>query len=252
MSQFLPSSSSAAPKYIDDVSIWRYMDFTKYVDLISTRETFFCRSDLLGDPFEGSCPEKHRERRIEEIRTRAMDYQHEVALYASAGKAYRKYVYISCWHMSDYESAALWRLYLKSDEGIAIRSARDRMQSSFGSGNPGVWTVPVQYIDYRLDDPPMPARMAAFRYKRKSFEHERELRGIIYTDVEDETGKRIDPPGQGGLRVATDVERLIVAVHVAPTAPDWFYDLTSRISRTFGVEAPVLRSSLAEDDAIFV
>jgi len=31
-----------------DVTIWRYMDFTKFVDLVSTREMFFCRSDLLG------------------------------------------------------------------------------------------------------------------------------------------------------------------------------------------------------------
>src|SRR5882672_3676568 len=106
---------------MDDVTIWRYMDFTKYVDLISTGEIFFCRSDHLGDPFEGSCPEKHHERRIQEIRNLARDFQREVAMYVMAGMDYRKFVYINCWHMSDHESAALWRLYLKSDEGIAIQ-----------------------------------------------------------------------------------------------------------------------------------
>lgn len=34
--------------------LWRYMNFAKFVSLISTRRLFFCRADLLDDPFEGS------------------------------------------------------------------------------------------------------------------------------------------------------------------------------------------------------
>ncbi len=237
---------------MDDPLIWRYMDFTKYVDLISARELFFCRSDLLGDPFEGSSPAKHHERRIEEIRSQAKDFQREIAMYVLAGMDYRKYVYVNCWHMSEHESAALWRLYLKSDEGIAIQSTRSRFSSAVRGDKYGVWTVPVQYIDYFNDDPPMPTRMAAFRYKRKSFEHEKELRAIIYADVEGEDGNRLEPPSKDGMRVTVDLEGLIVAVHVAPTAPDWLYNLTSRVTHKFQVETPVLRSSLAGDDSLFI
>ena len=228
------------------------MDFSKYVDLVSTGEMFFCRSDLLGDPFEGSSTEKHHERRIEEIRRQANDFQREVTMYVVAGMDYRKYVYVNCWHMSEYESAALWRLYLKSDEGIAIQSTRNSLSSAVSGNKYGVWSVPVQYIDYFNDDPPMPTRMAAFRYKRKSFEHEKELRAIVYADVNDETGNRLEPPGTNGIRVNTNLERLITAVHLAPTAPDWLYDLTLRITRKFQIEAPVLRSSLTGDDSLFI
>src|SRR3954466_4331681 len=39
-----------------DGFIWRYMDFTKFVDLLDSKRLFFSRGDLLGDPFECSYP----------------------------------------------------------------------------------------------------------------------------------------------------------------------------------------------------
>ena len=237
---------------MNDETIWRYMDFTKFADLITTKEVFFCRSDLLGDPFEGSCPQKHHERRIEEIRRQATAFQKEISLYVINGLEYRKSVYINCWHMSEHESAALWRLYLKSDEGIAIRSTRNRLGASFSNFDPGVWSVPVQYIDYLIDDPPVPTRMAPFRYKRKSFEHERELRAIVYADIQTVDGIIQAPPSCQGIRIKTDINQLIDSVFLAPTAPDWVYDLTLRLCKEFKIEADVVRSSLAGDDALFI
>lgn len=34
----------------------------------------------------------------------------------------RDLMYVSSWHMNEHESTAMWRLYLKSDEGLAIRT----------------------------------------------------------------------------------------------------------------------------------
>src|SRR5262245_39165365 len=36
-----------------DVKIWRYMALSKFVWMIQKRALYFCRADLLGDPFEG-------------------------------------------------------------------------------------------------------------------------------------------------------------------------------------------------------
>lgn len=54
----------------EDVKVWRYMDFTKFVSLLDKRSLYFCRVDKLGDPFEGSLTEmnvKAREDFIEEL-----------------------------------------------------------------------------------------------------------------------------------------------------------------------------------------
>ncbi len=237
---------------MDDVTIWRYMDFTKYVDLISTKQLYFCSTDRLGDPFEGSWPRKPHERELERIRASATDFPHEVASQVIAALEYRKLVFVNCWHMSNYESAALWRLYLKSDEGIAIQSTRERLNVALAMGNQSVWTVPVQYVDYTHDDPPVPTRMAPFRYKRKSFEHEKELRAIIFTILRTTPGNPSGAPSKGGIRIDADLKELILAVHVAPTAPSWMTDLTSRVSMAFGIQAPVVHSSLAGDDSLFL
>ena len=34
--------------------IWRYMDFSKYVDLVTTEELYFTRADKLEDPYDCS------------------------------------------------------------------------------------------------------------------------------------------------------------------------------------------------------
>jgi hypothetical protein len=36
----------------DNTPIWRYLDFAKFVLLLTERSLFFCRADLLGDKFE--------------------------------------------------------------------------------------------------------------------------------------------------------------------------------------------------------
>ena len=38
----------------ENAQIWRYLDFTKFVDLLDRRALFFARVDELTDQFEGS------------------------------------------------------------------------------------------------------------------------------------------------------------------------------------------------------
>ena len=38
----------------DDAVLWRYMDFTKFVDLLDKRALWFARVDTFKDPFECS------------------------------------------------------------------------------------------------------------------------------------------------------------------------------------------------------
>ena len=45
-------------EYPDSTKIWRYMDFTKFVNLLYTESLFFCRVDRLEDKWEGTFPKK--------------------------------------------------------------------------------------------------------------------------------------------------------------------------------------------------
>jgi hypothetical protein len=233
-----------------DETIWRYLDFAKFVDLISTGNSFFCRSDRLGDPFEGSLPKKCSRRNGSERRSGRVDGP--ASSDNTSGVDFRKYVFANCWHMSDIESAALWRLYLKSDEGIAIRTTRTRLGAAFAGSQVGVWQVPICYIDYAKDDPPMPTMIAPFRYKRNCFIHENELRAVVFAEHQGKRGQILPPPAEFGIRVPTDLRALIEAVFVAPTAQTWLCDLVDRLCRRFRIAAPTAQSSLATDKPVFV
>ena len=234
-----------------DETIWRYMDFTKFVALISSNSLFFCRADKFDDPFEGSISKKHYEREISELRSSTPEYEKEKNLYEKFGEEYRKYVYINCWHQNDFESAALWKLYLKSNEGISIKSSRGRLSASVHDSGLPVWNVPVKYIDYENDDVPVPTNMAPFRYKRKSFEHEREIRAIIYADSINSRGEQTRPLGEYGITVSTDLKELIEEIVVAPTSPSWFIELVEEVARHYGIRIPVRRSSITIDNPVF-
>lgn len=236
---------------MNDSTIWRYLDLAKFIDLISSRQLYFCRSDQLGDPFEGSIPKKTADRRWAEIQEQSKDFEREIALYKAAGEQIRKYVFVNCWHMSEHESAALWALYAGSNTGIAIRSTRSRLGSSLVNSKPGIWQVPVFYIDYDNDEIPSLTRWAPFRFKRKSFAHEKELRAVAFTDVYDDQGNLPPPSEEMGLKIPVDLKKLILDIYISPMAPVWCHDLIIRTCNKFNVSAMVIKSRLADDRPIF-
>ncbi len=87
---------------------------------------------------------------------------------------------VNCWHMNEHESAAMWKLYLKSDEGIAVQSTYNKLLNSMHDSNDFMLLVgAVNYIDYNKEVIPFGNAFYPYIHKRKSFEHERELRAVI-------------------------------------------------------------------------
>jgi hypothetical protein len=108
----------------DAVRVWRYMDFTKLVSLVDSRRLYFTRADKFHDPFEGSWPKTN----VDARQSMVVDVPPEMreALAKQIGDMaghLPRFLAINCWHMNDHESAAMWKLYLKSNEGIAVQSS---------------------------------------------------------------------------------------------------------------------------------
>lgn len=161
----------------ENIKIWRYLDFTKLVSLLDKQALFFCRADKLLDPFEGSYskaniqlrPKVYKGILSEKVQTKLSDIYDYI----------RKCTIVNCWHISEHESAAMWKLYLKSDEGVAIQSTFKRLVESFNDYLKDVYIGKVKYIDYKTDLIPEGNLFFPYLHKRKSFEYEHELRAII-------------------------------------------------------------------------
>ena len=222
------------------IKLWRYMDFPKFVALLNSEALFFSRTDLLGDSFEGSLPlsfVKARARRHKSMKPRpGMSPKNWSEFIHSIYENQRRWCYVNCWHMNEHESAAMWELYARSGSGIAIQTTFDRLAKCLPET---VRVGKVQYLDYAVDVPK--DRFSPFSIKRKSFEHEREVRAFISDAPENFYAG--DNPETGKL-VPVDLERLIERIHVSPKAEKWFEDVTRAVATRFGLTKDVCRSAL--------
>jgi hypothetical protein len=234
-----------------DVPIWRYLDLDRLVALISTSCLFFPRADLLGDPLEGTLSSPAvAARRMQADLIRAMspgfDAEDMLATQAELTRTMREWTFVSCWHVGEYESAAMWSLYGRS---VAVRSTYRKLRACLTS--PFIHMGLVRYVDYAVDVIPTDNTYWPFVHKRKSFEHERELR-IVIQDIACRSYSRSWNLSQNecGRNIAVDLSQLVEAIYVAPGTPSWKRDAVESVARRFGVSAPVVQSAL-DQPALF-
>ena len=177
MHQEHPIFTSPAP----EAKLWRYMDVNKLIALLETCCLFFARADRLGDPCEGALSpfnyavRPHVYPTLEPAALRSLSEQ-----LATAFREQRRHTFVSCWHENKHESAAMWKLYLKSDEGIAIQTTFDRLKRAFALyGDRPVFIGQVRYLDYEKEFIPESNSFSPLLHKRRSFAHENEVRAII-------------------------------------------------------------------------
>nr|VFK54433.1 MAG: Protein of unknown function (DUF2971) [Candidatus Kentron sp. TUN] len=159
--------------------------------------------------------------------------------------------YISCWYESAYESAAMWNIYSK-DSGLAIRTTLRDFIDSFQNTTEEIYIGRVKYIDYDKESLFLGNMFRLLLHKRKSFEHEREIRAVIqkYEDDDFSEGRFIErpEPRKLGIRISTDIERLIQALYISPTAPLWKLDIIKAMVKRYRLNCEVIQSDLYTDN----
>lgn len=240
--------------------IWRYMDFSKYVDLVITEELHFTRADQLEDPYDCSAMQFFGEpyKQLSSANPQGNERTHQVNTFE------RLFVYLNCWHMNDVESAALWKLYSENKyETIAIQTTFGKFESEIKHKWPrdGIFISKVKYEPENAGEPignPPEGRLfsilgrADIIYKRPSFAHEKELRAFIFQRVdklrENNTLKngahleKLMKERDEYIRIKITPSDLIEKVYVSPHAKDLFVELVKKVSG--GLEDRVQKSDL--------
>lgn len=138
----------------------------------------------------------------------------------------------------------MWKLYAQTHEAVCVQTTFRKLQAAVGEqARVGL----VRYVDYDKGWIPESNPLAPFLYKRKSFEHEREVRAIIepaemaaLLKVEGET------TASAGRWVNVNVTETIEQVLIAPDAPPWFLELVQQVTAPYERGAvPVVPSALA-------
>lgn len=238
------------------------MDLAKFIYMLLTESLYFACPLKFNDPFEGLLPKSYIEANAKMIAPIVQDiisirdqlankYLNSIELQQSDIKirnlknmsetleTYKDVIKkfgVSCWHKSDYESEAMWKIYSSYGQGIAIESTIEQLKLSLGKVK-GLIIDSVRYKNF--DNAPIEQghEHNILFMKRESFEYEKELRATICL-----------PEGKEGEgeNILCNLNTLITNVHVSPYAPEYFNETVNILcKRKFGnFEKPVIPSKL--------
>jgi hypothetical protein len=230
-----------------EFKIWRYMDLSKLISILDKKALYFPRADNLGDPFEGSFPKINIQKRQHAFST------HDGPGLITLSDYYKKFIkctVINCWHINDDESDAMWKIYIKGGEGIAIQSTVGRLKASLLSypEHSSISVGMVAYVNYEEDRIP-DNTLAPYFHKRKSFKHEQEYRAIIQR-IKHKQNSDIDfkkSTLQDGVYIPVDIDKLVENVHLSPTCPLWQKEVAQSILKKYKLNRNIRQSKLSEE-----
>lgn len=216
----------------DNTIIWKYLDLSKFLDLLISKRLFMARSDKFEDQYEGTFSEPT----YEEIKKLLEDNPK----YLDAYKSKRKNIVISSWHANSYESYAMWQVFTKNNEGLAIQSTVGRLKKSLTEPKANQYIGEVNYIDYKKEHIPFDDDFFPFLFKRKSFQYENEIR--VITDV-----SHLDMQVNEGVKVEADINKMIERLYIHPKSENWYKKLVIEVVNQLGYHFAIEKSDLESD-----
>jgi hypothetical protein len=246
----------------DNVVIRKYLDWAKFVSMLTTRTLYFACPTEFGDPYEGLLPKSHIDAEAKILQALVDQFlplaKHLASQPVPAGaeelcrrslqgldnalermrrpidKEVTAKFGVSCWHEGEHESDAMWKLYSGTGQGIAIESTIGQLRRSLDIEQ-GLQIDRVRYMDFERDPIEKGHRHYRLFVKRKSFEHEKEVRATILLQEE---GK--------GIPVSCNLDALITRIHISPLVECFVKDAVEALcaGKTYPLDKPVLQSSL--------
>lgn len=217
----------------DNTVIWKYLDLSKFLDMLLSKQLFMSRSDKFEDQYEGTFSEPT----FEEIRKISADNPKFLDFY----KSHREKVTISSWHINEYESFAMWQIFTQNTEGLAIQTTIGRLKKALEQEKKTEQFIgEVNYIDYKKEFIPFDDNFFPFLFKRKSFQYEREIR--IISDMSKKE-MRID----NGLKVDVDINEMIEKIYIHPKSENWYKKLVIELVSKLGFNFKIEKSDLESD-----
>ncbi|HEY6527207.1 MAG TPA: DUF2971 domain-containing protein [Cellvibrionaceae bacterium] len=211
-----------------NIKLWRYMSLPKLISILTTKSLNLARIDRMADQFEGTITKATLEgiQRYQSMIGQTLSEEAILNMYRRT----RETSYISCWHANEYESEAMWQLY-GAKGGVAIQTSYDKLTQSIANDGE-VYIGLVKYIDYDNAHLPSANMFSPIMHKRKSFEHEKEVRLVKWVYA---------PPFPANISLEWDINIWAEAIFVDPYAPRYYYD---SVKAVLDCMAPVLSGML--------
>lgn len=228
----------------DNPTIWRFVDHSKFIWILQNTSLYFRRTDLMNDPYEGHPPVSYLRKNIDELQKRRERVNEKLSPDGVEGplrpvspddvlapfEHFRWSNYINCWHESEHESVAMWKIYLSSGDGVAIKTDFDSVFSAIKSSADGeVSGGRMNYVDFEESPFPHNNILRAHALKQQEYNYEKEIRFSIYdpppTEKDElEPGDTVNflyREQESGKPLSLNIEGIIDEVRISPYSPGW-------------------------------
>ncbi|MDH0863236.1 DUF2971 domain-containing protein [Mitsuaria sp. GD03876] len=223
----------------DDTVLWRYMDLSKLLSLLEDKKLVFPRADILEDLYEGHWSDESL-RQLKALEDEGGTAQ----AIAKQPFVERERMFVSCWHENPSESAAMWRIFLKSNDGVAIRTTVSSLKEQLRRTYLHVEFGRVRYIDYSEDFISHLRTFYPYFHKRKDFEHEKEVRAVVWNMPSGTHQIRVEP-GSKVFSIDVNPVELIHSIVIAPKADSWFKQLVEKVVKNrYGLNCEITSSKV--------
>lgn len=220
-----------------ETTLWKYLTFEKFLDFLLMKRLYFRRSDKLSDPFECLVtPDMCRDGRRE---GRPQVEKEFIAAHEQYINSARSKVFLNSWHINEYESEAMWKLFGGAGHSIAIRTTLGRIMGEMAGRD--LTAGKVLYKDMIKDDCGISDIFDFALLKRKPFEHEREFRFIFINEGGDDNPRLLD---SYGLHIPVEPVDIVEKIYVSPLSEQWQFELTQAIVTRQGLSERLIRSTL--------
>ncbi|WP_176969676.1 DUF2971 domain-containing protein [Nitrosomonas sp. Nm33] len=162
---------------------------------------------------------------------------------------------VCCWRHDSSESHAMWQVYAPSAEGIAIRTTVERLKASIADKR-SIDIGMVSYYDSSGHFPTEKKDVGQLRvvsaaqtnvdqclHKQPWYEYERELRVLL---INERFPEPLAPPE---LYVDVNLDILLDAIVLSPTAPSWFENVVRNVAGSY-IDR-IARSAMAQPRPIY-
>ncbi len=230
----------------DRTVVWRYTTLSRLIDILYHKRLYFRRLDHLGDHFEGQSTKKMLQdaeislrRHLQSNRDIRELYEKKLIAYETpSDNALWRGTFVSCWHMNEHESVAMWKIYAGINSGIAIKSSIHSLKRSIDIAAEDVYIGQINYLDYELDEISGNNAFKLALSKRKIYEYEKELRLVVF-DKELVSFKEHD---KLGICISVEPVNLVEKIVVSPYESPEYKGAVEAIIKSFGMEIEVIDS----------
>jgi hypothetical protein len=238
-------------KVHNNPTVWRFMSLSDFQGLLENNALFFAKPGAFLDPLEG-CSSMWN---IEELREKGERHNRTSRTYI---RKIHEFSAVSSWHINEYEAAGMWDLYLKGNDGIAIKTTYENLLCSIKDLRYKIFSGKVQYIDFQKEMVSHSVYDTLF-YKRKSYQHENELRLVIIAsrihawklqklfEIQGISANQWQKRMYGNL-LTCNLHQLINEIYVSPRSAQSCVDKVKALTKKHGLAyKKVIQSDLYKD-----